>query len=358
VAAAKSWSCPRHIQAHSVCSDLGLDSGPRQRIRITTSRVSALGLRALALTALSIGLIVADFRGSGINALRSMLAISVAPLQWFVQTPSWLLGTLSQQWLSHEQLINDNTSLRSNLIARDSALLRLHALELENVRLRDLLGLKHAPTPNQIAAQVLDVTQDHLRQRVLIDQGSDIGIERNRPVVDSGGVYGQTVTVNPTTSEVILLSDAGHALPVLIERTGLRSIVVGTGDPNELIIPYLPRNTDVEQNDRIVTSGLGGVFPAGLPVGVVREIKRDPAQPLARIIITPAAKLDRSREVLVLQTAPLTPQTPPTDPAANITTNAATNGATNAVTTAPTSPNTNPSANPPATARPAADKPR
>jgi len=260
---------------------------------------------------LSVILIVADYRGVGLSSIRSVLKLTATPLQWIVQIPTAVLDFIGEEFATREFLIHENQTLKASLTARETELLRFKSVQSENDRLRELLAIKKEDGTKEIGALVLDVKQDHLRQRVLIDQGSQAGIERDQPVVDRGGVYGQTVSVGPTTSEVILLSDSGHAIPVIIERTGLRSIAVGTGDPHELVLPYLPRNTDVEKNDRIVTSGLGGIFQPGLPVGTVREVKRDPSQPLARIIVEPAAALDRSHEVLVLQAAPI-----PHDPSA------------------------------------------
>jgi len=282
-----------------------LETGSRQYIRVTTSRFSALGLRALIFAALSAALIVADYSGVGLSSVRNVLKYAASPLQWIVQIPSAAIDLINTQIATRETLIRENQSLKSNLTERETALLRFKSVQDENDRLRELLSIKKDERSAEVGAMILSVKQDHLRQRVLIDQGSDAGIGRDQPVIDRGGVYGQTVSVGPTTSEVILLSDSGHAIPVIIERTGLRSIAVGTGDPHELLLPYLPRNTDVEKNDRILTSGLGGIFKAGLPVGIVKDVKRDPSQPLARILVEPAAALDRSHEVLVLEAAPI-----------------------------------------------------
>jgi rod shape-determining protein MreC len=144
----------------------------------------------------------------------------------------------------------------------------------------------------------MDLDMDAVRERVLVDKGASDGVFVGQAVLDSGGVFGQVARVEQLTSEVILLSDASHAIPVQVNRNGLRTIAVGTGDMNRLKLPYLSTSADVVVGDLLVTSGLGGGFPAGYPVGTVAEVKRDPAQSLADVEVKPAAALDRTREVM------------------------------------------------------------
>jgi rod shape-determining protein MreC len=139
---------------------------------------------------------------------------------------------------------------------------------------------------------------DPFRERVLVDKGAQNGLFVGQAVLDAGGVFGQVASVGQLTSEVILVSDATHAIPVQVNRNGLRTIAVGTGDMGRLKLPYLPTSADVIVGDLLVTSGLGGGFPAGYPVGTVADVKRDPAQSLADVDVKPAAALDRSRELM------------------------------------------------------------
>jgi rod shape-determining protein MreC len=155
-----------------------------------------------------------------------------------------------------------------------------------------------------IVGDVMDVDLDAFRQRVLVDKGARDGVFVGQAVLDSGGVFGQVARVDQLTSEVILLSDAAHAIPVQINRNGLRTIAVGTGESNRLKLPYVSTSADVLKGDLLVTSGLGGGFPAGYPVGTVTEVKRDPAQSLAEVEVQPAAALDRSRELLFVWLTP------------------------------------------------------
>src|SRR5258708_3754104 len=154
----------------------------------------------------------------------------------------------------------------------------------------------------------MNVDLDAFRERVLVDKGAGDGIYAGQAVLDSGGVFGQVARVGHLTSEVILIGDAAHAIPVQINRNGLRTVAVGTGDTNRLKLPYLPTSADVVVGDLLVTSGLGGGFSAGYPGGTIAEGKRDPSQSLAGGDVKPAAALDRLRGMLFLWVQPPSPQ--------------------------------------------------
>lgn len=250
--------------------------------------------------AVSIGLMVVDHRQHELGAIRAAMSAAVWPLQRLVHSPVAAWESLSSALASHRGLLAQIEALRSSARENDLKLLRLDSIAQENARLRKLLNAAPADAERVQAAIVLRVDLDPLRHRVLIDRGTTDGVVRGQPIIDAGGVVGQTTNAGPMASEVILLSDPTHAMPVQIERNGLRTIAIGTGDASRLALPYLPRNADVQVDDRLVSSGLGGVFPAGLPVGRIAEVRRDPSQPLAIVSATPAAALDRDREVLLL----------------------------------------------------------
>ena len=139
-----------------------------------------------------------------------------------------------------------------------------------------------------------------LRQRVLINRGATNGVFKGQAVLDDKGLVGQTTHIGPWSAEVILITDPEHAVPVQIERTGLHTIAVGTGDTTFLALPYLPPNADIKSGDLLVTSGLGGVFPAGYPVARVTEVHRDAVQPLAQVRAAPLASIDTDRELALV----------------------------------------------------------
>lgn len=269
--------------------------------------MSALGFRALLLIGVSIGIMVFDHRQHELPVIRAGLSAAAYPLQMLVHSPLAAWDWLSSSFATRSHLLADNDALRAAARENDLRLLRLEATEQENLRLRNLLNAAPRDQESAKLATILRVDLDPLRHRVLIDRGSRDGVIRGQAVLDDHGVFGQTSNVGVLASEVILLSDPTHAVPVQVERNGLRTIAVGTGDAHRLSLPYLPRNADVKVDDLLVSSGLGGVFPAGFPVARIAEVRRDPSQPLATVTAEPAAALDRDREVLVLSVMPRVP---------------------------------------------------
>jgi rod shape-determining protein MreC len=178
--------------------------------------------------------------------------------------------------------------------------MRYEALARENGELR---GLREALPPvveRWLAAEIVNIQQSSLRQRLLIDRGASNGVFRGQAVLDDQGLIGQTTHVGPWSAEVILITDSEHAVPVRIERTGLRTIAVGGGDNASLALPYLPANADIRSGDLLVTSGLGGVFPEGYPVARVTEVHRDAVQPLAQVRAATLARVDTDTEVMLV----------------------------------------------------------
>jgi rod shape-determining protein MreC len=264
----------------------------------TSGRTTGLLLRCVLYSLLALGLIIVDKRYDHLGRIRRLLSIVAYPVQIAVASPfegwDWFRESVS----SRGALRADKAKLEAELRVAQFRLQRYEALEAESQRLRALRNNTAGITDRFLIGDVMDVDLDAFRERVLVDKGARDGVFVGQAVLDSGGVFGQVARVGQLTAEVILVSDATHAIPVQINRNGLRTIAVGTGDMGRLKLPYLPTSADVISGDLLVTSGLGGGFPAGYPVGTVAEVKRDPAQSLADVDVKPAAALDRSRELM------------------------------------------------------------
>jgi rod shape-determining protein MreC len=247
---------------------------------------------------LALGLIIVDKRYDHLGKIRRVLSIVAYPLQIAVASPFQGWDWFRESVTTRDALRVDKARLEAELRLAQFRLQRYEALEAESLRLRALRDNTAGVGDRFIIGNVMDVDLDAFRERVLVDRGAQDGVFVGQAVLDSGGVLGQVARVGQLTAEVILLSDPTHAVPVQVNRNGLRTVAVGTGDVGRLKLPYLPTSADVVVGDLLVTSGLGGGFPAGYPVGTVSEVKRDPAQSLADVDVKPAAALDRSREVM------------------------------------------------------------
>jgi len=244
-----------------------------------------------------------DHRQEHLNQIRHAFSVVVNPIRLVVNAPfegwRWATRALSDQ----TALLQENTRLRNERRDVNVRLQRLAALEAENNRLRAMLDTSAHVADRVLIAEILAVDLDPYRQHFTINRGLIDGVYVGQALLDANGVVGQIVRAEPFTSEAVLISDADHAIPVAVNRNGLRTIVVGTGDSTRLRLPYLTNSADIVRGDLLVSSGLGGVFPAGYPVGRVLEVHRQPGQSFAQVIAEPAAQLDHDREVLLVWTA-------------------------------------------------------
>jgi rod shape-determining protein MreC len=273
----------------------------------TSGRTTGLLLRCVLYCLMALGLIIFDKRYDHLGDIRRFLSVVAYPVQIAVASPfqgwDWFRESVS----SRETLRADKARLEAELRLANFRLQRYEALEAESQRLRALRENTAGVANRFIVGNIMNLDIDAFRERVLVDKGARDGVFAGQAVLDAGGVFGQVARVGELTSEVILVSDGAHAIPVQVNRNGLRTIAVGTGDMTRLKLPYLSTSADVIAGDLLVTSGLGGGFPAGYPVGTITEVKRDPGQSLAEIEVRPAAALDRSREVMFVW---LTPEAP------------------------------------------------
>ena len=266
----------------------------------TSGRTQGLLLRCVLYSLLALGLMIVDKRYNDLIKIRRLLSVVVYPVEIAVASPFQGWDWFRDSVTTRGALRADKTRLESELRMAQFRLQRYEALEAESQRLRALRDSTAGVTDKFVIGDIMNLDLDAFRERVMVDKGAGDGVFVGQAVVDAGGVFGQVARVEELTSEVILISDPAHAIPVQINRNGLRTIAVGTGDTSRLTLPYLPTSTDVVVGDLLVTSGLGGGFPAGYPVGTVAAVKRDPAQSLADVEVRPAAALDRSRELMLV----------------------------------------------------------
>lgn len=260
------------------------------------SSTARLVLLALA----SVLLMTADHRGQYLDRVRAGFGVLARPLQAVAAFPADAARWLSEEVTEREALIAENRRLRRTVLQVRGELQRLEALRAENSRLRALLEAAERQPHRAMVAEIEQVDLDPYDHRVLIGKGTRDGVYRDQPLVDEHGVMGQVVEAGPLSAYVMLISDPNHALPVEVNRSGLRTIALGTGDTGRLALTDLPLNADVRRGDLLVTSGLGGRFPAGVPVGRISRVSRDPGEAFAEVEAAPAAELDRSRLVLLI----------------------------------------------------------
>lgn len=268
-------------------------------------RPSSLRLRAGVCVALSLALMTADHRGWHTSALRGALSMVVYPVRFlvsevFVNLPSAARTRLA----SNRDLAGENEALREELLLLGAKIERLRELEGENGRLRELLDLSaRIEDPVQVA-KVIGVEIDPMLRRVELDKGLRHGVRRGQSVIDASGVLGQVAHAGPFTSTMILITDPDHALPVLLSRTGFRSIAVGRGaGGGELELAHVPPDIDIEPEDLLVSSGLGGRFPGGYPAARVVRVERNEGEEYVHVRLRPVSDLKRVREVLVVSSS-------------------------------------------------------
>ncbi|MCC7198915.1 MAG: rod shape-determining protein MreC [Gammaproteobacteria bacterium] len=263
-------------------------------------RGPSLGLRFIVLAALSVGIMVADHRQQHLTTVRAALTAAAYPLQWLVNAPFEAAGWLGESTATRASLRAENVVLASENLKLRLRMMRFEALEHENERLRAGIGSTARVVQRSLIAEILRVDLDPYRQRVLVNRGSRDGIYVGQAALDANGVFGQVTRVGPWSAEIILIADSRAAVPVLVERNGLRTVASGSGQSGQLILPYLPKSADIKPGDLLLSSGLGGVFPPGYPVARVAAVERNPSQPLLSVTAAPLAALDRAPEVLLV----------------------------------------------------------
>lgn len=245
---------------------------------------------------------VVDHRQHHLESIRSIISLVIYPIQYLVNMPVSAGNWAGENLASRETLLEENTKLRMQQTLMMARLQKLSALMVENIRLRELLQSSNKVNENVLIAELLSVNLEPFTRQIVINKGSKDNVYLGQPLLDAGGIMGQMVHVSLLSSTAMLITDPNHAIPVQVNRNGLRAIVVGTGAPDIMEIPYLPNSADIIEGDLLTSSGLGGRFPPDYPVAKVTYVYKDATKPYAVVTATPTANLERSREVLLVWT--------------------------------------------------------
>jgi rod shape-determining protein MreC len=254
---------------------------------------------ALALV-LSVLLIFVDHKLDGFKSTRVYLNSIMSPLQYIANLPGLMLNESAQRLTSQEQLLAENQKLNNQLLLMSEKLQQFEVIQKENRQLRELLQAPLRIDSRKMVAELMAVDKNPYSQQVVINKGAIDGVYLSQPVIDDKGIVGQVTEVGTTNSRVLLIADVTHAIPVRSLRNDIRFIANGSGSLNELYLEHVPHSVDIKVGDILVSSGLGKVFPEGYPVAQVTQVVRDESRPFAQVVVSPVAKLDRLRHLLLL----------------------------------------------------------
>jgi rod shape-determining protein MreC len=249
---------------------------------------------------LAIVLMVVDNRWEEFKSVRAALSLPIAPLHYIVSWPAQIIDNIKITLSTHEDLVNENLRLKSDQLLLHSQLQRLIAVESENNYLKSLLKSTNQVKGKTLIAELLAVDFEPFVHQVVLNKGSRDGVYVGQPVLDASGVMGQVIQVGPITSRVILINDPHSGISVQNSRNGMRAFAMGDSYSDKLRLMYVTKTADIKAGDIFLTSGLGDHYPEGYPVGKVSSVITDPAQQFAIIYLEPSARLDKSRQVLLI----------------------------------------------------------
>jgi rod shape-determining protein MreC len=273
-------------------------------------------VRLVFFAVLSLLLLFVDARYRYLESTRSALSVLVSPIQRLATLPAMLWQQTGDYLAMQHSLVEDNRTLHQQHERDAAQLAQFQALQQENRQLRSLLALTQRGDLAMQPVEVVYAERDVFKRKVLVDKGANAGVRAGQVVMDDLGIVGQITRVYPWLSEVTLVTEKDHAVPVQLLRNGLRTIVFGAGDTSQLSLRYMPVSSDIRDGDLLVTSGIDGLYPPGIPVARVVRIERDPAYPFARVTCLPVAGVDNHRHLLILSGPSGLPERPAQEPAA------------------------------------------
>ncbi|GHD25742.1 cell shape-determining protein MreC [Halioglobus pacificus] len=259
-----------------------------------------MGARLALALVVVVGLILADLRFNTFSYSRAFLDTLLSPVYWLADVPASIDEWSNTHITSRTELQEENERLRRENLVMQGRTQQMASLQADNAAFRSLLNSTALLRDDVLVAELIGVSPDPARQQLIVNKGEDDGVYLGQPLIDADGLMGQVVEVGALNARVLLITDATHSIPVQVNRNGVRAIAEGNGSLTALEVHHVSATTDIREGDLLVSSGLGGRFPAGYPVAVVASVDRDPGQAFARIVATPSAALDRSRHVLLV----------------------------------------------------------
>jgi len=245
-------------------------------------------------------MIFTDHRTDLLKPVRYLLSFPAAPIHYVSSAPARLIGWTSDGAKSRDDLQRENSSLLNQVLLLERRVQKLASTVAENKRLKALMNSSDIVDDRVIVAEIVGIDPDPYRHEIVVNKGAGAGVYEGQAVLDADGLMGQIIEVGPLTSRALLISDATHGLPVHVNRSGVRAIAVGSGVLDKLKLIHVPDTADLIEGDLLISSGLGGRFPKGYPVGKVSMVKHDPGKPFAIVEARPTAHLDRGRYVLLV----------------------------------------------------------
>ena len=249
---------------------------------------------------LSLGLLYLDHSQRALSHVRQWMTVVATPVLFLADLPGKLWGTASEVVVTRAELMEDNARLKAQNFILEQKVQKLASLTAQNIRLRELLNSSELVDEEVLVAEVVGIDPDPFKHMVIINKGSRDGVYEGQALLDAHGIIGQVVEVSPVSSRVIMVTDTSSRIPVHNNRTKYRAIASGIGQSGRMELMHIPDTEDIRVGDLLTSSGLGGVYPEGFPLGTVRSVEHHPGNPFAEVIIEPKAETKRSRLVLLV----------------------------------------------------------
>lgn len=274
--------------------------GKEQVIKPIFSQRQSLVTRFVLLMVLSLGLLYLDQSQRALSYIRQWMTVAATPVLFLADLPGKIWGTASEVVVTRAELMEENARLKAKNLILEQKVQKLASLTAQNIRLRELLNSSELVDEEVLVAEVVGIDPDPFKHMVIINKGSRDGVYEGQALLDAHGIIGQVVEVSPVSSRVVMITDTSSRIPVQNNRTKYRAIAMGVGQSDQMELMHIPDTEDIRVGDLLTSSGLGGVYPEGFPLGIVRSVEHHPGNPFAEVIIGPKAETKRSRLVLLV----------------------------------------------------------